>query len=89
MIFASQDDVVAFADGAVQGMRASGYSHTQRVADEAMPVNATTTIYRIDFSRHRADGSEMERLGATYLIAAGASGPRIHAMAVHSPPPRG
>ena len=46
-------------------------------------INATTAFHAAEFSRRRADGSEIARLRAAYLITLGAHGWRISALAVH------
>jgi hypothetical protein len=78
------EDVTSFARQQVAGMRAANYDHTETIDSEVTPLNATSVLYRADFARQRADGSEIGRLGVTYLLTTGPSGLRISALAVHT-----
>jgi hypothetical protein len=81
----SDDQVVAAVQQQIDGMRSAGYNRTEILGSEVTVLNATSALYRGTFSRHRSDGSEIGRLTATYLVTDGAVGPRIAALAVHSP----
>jgi hypothetical protein len=78
------DEVLNAIRGQIEGMRATGYHRSETLQSEVVPINATSGLYTAEFSRQRADGSEIGRLRATYLITAGTSGRRISALAVHS-----
>jgi hypothetical protein len=79
------DDVMGFAHQQVEGMRAASYDHTQTIDSEITTLNMTSGLYRADFARRRADGTDIGRLGVTYLITNGPAGLRISALAVHTP----
>ena len=79
------DEVVATLQQQVDGMRAADYGGTEVLDSEVAVVNATSALYRATFSRQRSDGSEINRLTATYLVTDGAAGRRISVLAVHSP----
>jgi hypothetical protein len=79
------EDVMGFARQQVGGMRAANYHHTETLDSEVTALNATSALYRADFARQSADGSEIGRLGVTYLIIDGSAGLRISAAAIHSP----
>jgi hypothetical protein len=81
----SEDQVIAVAQGQIDGMRASDYDHSDVVRSDVTVVNATSAIYRGEFSRVRADGAEINRLAVTYLVTDGPVGRRISVLAVHSP----
>jgi hypothetical protein len=81
----AEDDVVGFARQQIEGMRAANYDHTETIDSEVTTLNATSVLYRADFARQRADGSEIGRLGVTYLITNGPAGLRISASAVRTP----
>jgi hypothetical protein len=49
------------------------------------PINRTSVLNAAEFSRRRADGTEIGRVRITYLITAGAAGRRVSALVVHSP----
>lgn len=79
----SDDQVVAAVEQQVAGMRAAQYARSEILDSETTILNATTALHRGTFSRQRADGSEIGRLTATYLVTDGPSGRRISALAVH------
>jgi hypothetical protein len=82
---ASEDQVVAVAKQQIDGMQAAAYDHSNILHSEVTVVNATSAIYRGEFSRVRADGAEINRLAVTYLVTDGPAGRRISALVVHSP----
>ena len=84
-LLTSADEVMGFAGQQVQGMRASGYDRTEASDAEFLPLNATSGLYRVELERQRADGSEIGRLGVTYLITDGPAGLRASALAIHTP----
>ena len=79
----SEDEVLNAVRRQIDGMRAAGYKRSETLKSEVVVINATSASYRAEFSRRRADGSEIERLGATYLITESPRGRRISALAVH------
>jgi hypothetical protein len=81
----SDDDVLNALRRQVDGMRAEGYDHSETLNSDFIPINRTSVLHAAEFSRRRADRSEIGRLRVTYLITAGAGGRRISALVVHSP----
>jgi hypothetical protein len=81
----SGDQVVATLKQQIEGMRAAGYARSETLASEVTVLNATSALYRGSFSRRRSDGTEINRLTATYLVTDGAAGRRISVLAVHTP----
>ena len=79
----SDRQVVAAVQDQVDGMRAAGYARSETLGSEVTVLNARSALYRGTFSRQRADGSEISRLTATYLVTDGAAGRRISVLAVH------
>jgi hypothetical protein len=79
----SDDQVVGMLDRQVTALRAAGYGSSEAVASEVWPVNAASALYRGTFARRRRDGTQIDRITATYLLAAGPAGPRISMLAVH------
>ena len=77
------EEVLAFARQQVEGLRAADYDHTDTLDSELTTLNAASALYSADFARRKADDSEIARFGVTYLIADGAAGRRIAALAVH------
>ena len=82
---ASGDQVVAAVQQQVDGMRADAYDRSEILDSEVTVLNSASALYRGTFSRQRSDGSEINRLTATYLVTDGAAGRRISVLAVHSP----
>jgi hypothetical protein len=85
MALTSEDQVVAVLEQQVEGMRAAAYARSEILGSEVTVLNSTSALYRGTFSRRRGDGSEINRLTATYLVTDGAAGRRISVLAVHSP----
>jgi hypothetical protein len=68
----------------ISGMRAAGYDRSETLDSETTSINATTALHTGEFSRRRADGSEIGRIRATYLIIDSGHGRCISALAVHT-----
>jgi hypothetical protein len=81
----SEDQIIAVAKQQTDGMRAAAYNHSDVLHSEVTVVNATSAVYRGEFSRVRADGDEINRLTVTYLVTDSPVGRRISALVVHSP----
>ena len=81
----TEDQVVAAAQQQIDGMRAAAYDHSDILASDVTVLNATSALYRQEFSRRRADGDEISRSTATYLVTDGSAGRRISALVLHSP----
>jgi hypothetical protein len=92
-ILATDKEVLSFARSQVEGLCLHGYSHSEPLEPEVIAVNSSTALYRSEFSRRHIDGSEIERMGATYFIAAAESGlcifamPLIHSTSLSAPEP--
>jgi hypothetical protein len=80
----SEGDVLTAIRRQIEGMRATGYDRSETLSSDVIPINATSVLHTAEFSRQRADGSEIGPLRVTYLITVGANGRRISALAVHS-----
>lgn len=81
----SEDQVVGVAEQQIEGMRAASYDHSDVLDSDVSVLNATSAIYRGEFSRVRGDGVEISRLKVSYLVTDGPVGRRISVLAVHSP----
>lgn len=86
-VLASDEEVVEAAQSQVDGMRAAGYDHTETLSAEIEVLSPAAALYRGSFARRRADGGEIARLAATYLILDGPAGLRIAALLVHDAAP--
>jgi hypothetical protein len=65
-------------------MRSAAYDRSDELAADTTIVNRTCALHRGRFARLRADGTEIARLEATYLIAEVPAGRRISAIVIHS-----
>ena len=80
----TEDDVLDVVRRQIDALRASAYDRSETLSSDVVAINATSALQTAEFSRQRADGSEIGRLRATYLITVGPNGRRIFALAVHS-----
>jgi hypothetical protein len=78
----TEDEVINAVRGQIGGLRDAGYHRSEVLTSELSVLNARTALYAAEFSRRRADGSEIGRLAATYLMTVGAVGRRISALIV-------
>jgi hypothetical protein len=80
----TEEDVVDAVRRQVEDLRASAYDRSEVLSLDVLEINATTTLHTADFSRRRADATEIGRLRVTYLVTVGQRGRRISALAVHT-----
>jgi hypothetical protein len=80
----TEDAVVHAVRRQIDGMRAAGYHRSETLDSEVVAINATSALHTAEYSRRRADGTEIGRLRATYLLTVGPLGRRISALAVHA-----
>ena len=83
MTLSSEDDVTSVFGAQIDAMREAGFARAVPIETDVQVLNANTARYTALFARQRADGSEIERLRATYLIVDD-DGMRIATVAVHS-----
>jgi hypothetical protein len=93
MLFATDDapsalttdnQVLAFAQQQVDGMRATDYHHSEVLSSDVSVLNCSAALHRGSFARQRADGSEISRLTVTYLVTDGPLGRRISGLVIHT-----
>lgn len=80
---ATRDDVLAMIGAQVAGMRAARYDRSEPLGAEWTALNATCSRLTARFVRRRADGSEIGRIEATYLVTEGPGGRRMAALVLH------
>jgi hypothetical protein len=80
----TEAEVVAALRRQIVGLRNAGYDRSETITSELSVLNARTALYAAEYSRRRADGSEIGRLAATYLITVGTRGRRISALIVRT-----
>ena len=86
MVLTDETQVLAAAKQQIDGMRSAGYDRSYELAADTTIVNRTCALHRGRFARLRADGTEIARLEATYLIAEAPAGRRISGIIIHSTP---
>ena len=74
----TKKDVEAFLAKGRDDLKARGYLNTRMCASRIKRLNATTVLYGTIAIRVRADGTELERAGFTYLVHKGDTGWKIH-----------
>lgn len=86
MFLMDETQVLSFTQQQIEAMRSAGYDHSAELAAETTVLNRTCALHRGRFARIRADGTEISRLEASYLITDAPVGRRISAIVVHSAP---
>jgi hypothetical protein len=71
-------EVEAFFDKLVASRKLSGYSYSKLGDHRVKLLSPTTALYSTIAIRMKADGTEMQRSGFTYLLHKGNAGWRIH-----------
>jgi hypothetical protein len=79
------DEVAAWLQTQADAMAAAGYSHTETLTSDVAILNRNTAVHRADFSRRRADGTEINQMSVTYVITRGSEGFCISTLVLHSP----
>jgi NTF2-like protein (DUF6841) len=67
-MLATRTDVEGFLAKLLASLKPLGYSYSKVVDPRIKLLNATTAIYSTIAIRFRADGTEMQRAGFTYLL---------------------
>jgi ketosteroid isomerase-like protein len=78
-------DVAAFFDKFVANLRPSGYAHSKFGDYSVKLLNSTTALFSTVATRIKADGTEMQRSGFTYLLHKSNAGWRIHEIIATDP----
>lgn len=80
----TRDEVLAWLQSQVDAMVAMNYDHTETLASDVAILNRHTAVHRGEFSRQRADGTEINHMSVSYVITRG-EGFCISALLLHSP----
>jgi hypothetical protein len=83
-VLADDEQVVAHLRHQLDALVRLDYDRSELLDSDTTLLNSRTATHRARVRRVRADGSEIVRLEATYLVAAGAQGHRISAIVAHS-----
>ena len=82
---ATEAEVLEAIHWQVQALRAVDFQRTESLERKTTALNTTSFLHETHLSRRRADGSEIGRVRATFLITIGADGPGIAMLAMQSP----
>lgn len=85
VVLDSHAKLAAVLDRILTGLIERGFSRSIIDRMEVMPLTDNTALINAAFSRLRADGTVLERLGATYTVIGGDSGLRIACVVTHDP----
>jgi hypothetical protein len=67
-VIASKQDAIAFVEGILARLRPRGFSHSTIESCFVRMLHPSIALCAVAGTRRRADGSELERIGATYLL---------------------
>lgn len=67
-VCATMSEIEAFYEGVLRPLRARGYSHSIRSELHVKLLNQTTALASAVFVRYKTDDSELETIGATYVL---------------------
>ncbi|HEV7420286.1 MAG TPA: hypothetical protein VGO30_10605 [Mycobacterium sp.] len=79
----SDDQIASVIQGQLNGLRATGYHHTEVLNSTVTVLNSTSALYRGTLSRRNGQGAELACPTVTYLVTDGTSGLRISLLAAH------
>jgi ketosteroid isomerase-like protein len=77
-VFSKRADVETFFAKLLATLKPLGYSCSKLIDPRIKPLNATTAMYGTIAVRFKADGTEIQRAGFTYLLKKDNSGWKIH-----------
>ena len=74
----TRDDVEAFLAKLLGSLKPLGYSGTRLSVPRVKMLNSTTALYSTVAIRMKADGTELQKAGFTYLLHKGGAGWKIN-----------
>ena len=69
-VIVSREEAAAFVEGILESLRPTGFSHTTVERCFVKLLHRSVALCGVDGTRRRADGSPIERIGATYVLTA-------------------
>jgi hypothetical protein len=69
-LIGSRKEAVAFVEGVLERLRPTGFTHTTVERCYVRLLHRSVALCGVDGTRRRADGSAIERIGATYVLTA-------------------
>ena len=79
----TDDQIAAVIQGQLDGLRATGYHHTEVVNSTVTELNSTSALYRGTLSRRNGHGAEIACPTVTYVVTDGPVGLQISLLAAH------
>ena len=67
-VLPTMSEIEGFYGGILRDLRERGYSHSTRSELHVKLLDQTTALASGVFVRHKTDGSELETIGATYVL---------------------
>ena len=84
-VWATQQDVEAWAGTFVEQLQAQGWDRSDMPSPSICVLTPTSAIASGEFVRYRPDGTVVSRHGNAYVFSKGAGGWRVVAMLSHDP----
>jgi hypothetical protein len=69
-VLATRDEAIAFVEDVLARVRPLGFSHTTVDSCQVRMLKATVALCALEGTRRKKDGSELEHIGATYVVTA-------------------
>ena len=69
-VIGSREEAVVFVEGILERLRPTGFSRTTVERCFVKLLHRSVALCGVDGTRRRADGSSIERIGATYVLTA-------------------
>lgn len=82
MTLTTEAEVLEAVHWQIQALRVAAFHYTETLYSEMIAINATSLLQKSHLLRRRANGTEIGRVHATFLITIGAHGPRITVLAM-------
>lgn len=84
-VWATQQDVEAWAGAFVEQLQVEGWDRSDMPSPSICVLTPTSAIASGEFVRYRPDGTVLSRHGNAYVFSKGAGGWRVVAMLSHDP----
>jgi hypothetical protein len=78
IVYSKRADMEARLANGLARLKPLGYAYSKVIDPRVKLLNSSTAIYSTVAARYKADGTEIERAGFTYLLRKDSSGWKIH-----------
>lgn len=69
-VLRTRDDAIEFVENILERLWSQGFSHTTVESCEVRLLKPTIALCAVEGTRRREDGSELQKIGATYVVTA-------------------